>query len=46
VALWTGLQLVAVALAEVMARAVFWWLEPHCRLLHRSPGPPSGDEIV
>lgn len=46
VALWAGLQLVAVALAEATARAVFWWLEPHRRLLHRSPGPPSGDEIV
>ena len=29
VALWAGVQLVAVALAEVTGRAVFWWLEPH-----------------
>lgn len=27
--LWVGVQLVAVALAEVTGRAVFWWLEPH-----------------
>lgn len=29
VVLWAGVQLVAVALAEVTGRAVFWWLEPH-----------------
>jgi hypothetical protein len=29
VALWSGLQLVAVALAEATGRFVFWWLEPH-----------------
>ena len=29
VALWAGVQLVAVALAELTGRAVFWWLEPH-----------------
>jgi hypothetical protein len=29
VALWAGLQLVAVVLAEAVARFVFWWLEPH-----------------
>jgi hypothetical protein len=29
VALWAGLQLVAVALAEITGRVVFWWLEPH-----------------
>jgi hypothetical protein len=28
VALWVGVQLVAVALAEIVGRAVFWWLEP------------------
>jgi hypothetical protein len=28
VALWTGLQLVAVVLAEIIGRLVFWWLEP------------------
>lgn len=46
VLLWTGLQVVAVALAEGTARAVFWWLEPHRRLLHRTPGPPTADEII
>jgi hypothetical protein len=29
VVLWTGVQLVAVALAEAVGRFVFWWLEPH-----------------
>lgn len=29
VALWAGLQLAAVALAEATGRLVFWWLEPH-----------------
>ena len=29
VALWAGLQVVAVTLAEVAGRLVFWWLEPH-----------------
>jgi hypothetical protein len=29
VALWTGVQLVAVALAELTGRVMFWWLEPH-----------------
>jgi len=29
VALWAGLQLVAVGLAEATGRLVFWWLEPH-----------------
>lgn len=28
VALWVGLQLVAVSLAEMTGRLVFWWLEP------------------
>ena len=46
VLLWAGLQLVAIALAEATSRFVFWWLEPHRRLLHRHPGPPTGDEIV
>ena len=31
VALWTGLQLAAVLLAEATGRIVFWWLEPHPR---------------
>jgi len=29
VVLWAALQLVAVAMAEVTGRLVFWWLEPH-----------------
>lgn len=29
VALWAGIQLVAIALAEATGRFVFWWLEPH-----------------
>jgi hypothetical protein len=29
VVLWIGIQLTAVVLAEVTARIVFWWLEPH-----------------
>jgi hypothetical protein len=29
VALWVGIQLVAVVLAEATGRLVFWWLEPH-----------------
>jgi len=33
VALWAGLQLVAVIVAEVVSRFVFWWLEPHPRPL-------------
>lgn len=31
VALWAGVQLVAVGLAEATGRVVFWWLEPHPR---------------
>jgi hypothetical protein len=31
IALWFGVQLVAVALAELTGRVVFWWLEPHPR---------------
>ena len=31
VALWFGVQLAAVALAELTGRVVFWWLEPHPR---------------
>ena len=29
VALWIGIQLVAIAAAELTGRLVFWWLEPH-----------------
>jgi sterol desaturase/sphingolipid hydroxylase (fatty acid hydroxylase superfamily) len=28
-ALWAGIQIVAVVLAELTGRIVFWWLEPH-----------------
>ncbi len=35
VVLWAGIQLVAIATAEVTARYVFWWLEPHERHLGR-----------
>ena len=31
VALWAGVQLLAIALAELTGRVVFWWLEPHPR---------------
>jgi len=29
VLLWVGIQLIAVVMAEVTGRVVFWWLEPH-----------------
>jgi hypothetical protein len=32
VALWLGVQVVAVGVAEVTGRFVFWWLEPHPRV--------------
>jgi hypothetical protein len=43
VALWVGLQLVAVAMAEVVGRVVFWWLEPHRPWRQRRPrqAPPA-----
>jgi hypothetical protein len=31
VVLWFGVQLLAVVLAEITGRVVFWWLEPHPR---------------
>jgi hypothetical protein len=31
VAMWFGIQTVAIGLAELTGRAVFWWLEPHPR---------------
>lgn len=31
VALWLGVQAVAVGIAELTGRFVFWWLEPHPR---------------
>jgi len=33
--LWGGVQLVAVVLAELTGRLVFWWLEPHEQRHHR-----------
>jgi hypothetical protein len=38
VALWFGVQLVAVVLAEATGRVVFWWLEPHPRSRFRVRG--------
>jgi hypothetical protein len=41
VVLWLGVQAVAVGLAELTGRFVFWWLEPHPRRpgsWHRSIG--------
>ena len=38
VALWFGVQLVAVVLAEITGRIVFWWLEPHPRSRFRVRG--------
>lgn len=38
VALWFGVQLVAVVLAETTGRVVFWWLEPHPRSRFRIRG--------
>jgi len=29
VALWSGVQVIAIVLAEGVGRFVFWWLEPH-----------------
>jgi hypothetical protein len=31
VALWAGVQVIAILLAEATGRFVFWWLEPHER---------------
>lgn len=38
VALWAGVQAVAVVLAEAAGRFVFWWLEPHPRSRFRVRG--------
>jgi hypothetical protein len=38
VALWFGVQLAAVVLAETSGRVVFWWLEPHPRARFRIRG--------
>jgi hypothetical protein len=35
VALWAGVQAVAVVIAETTGRLVFWWLEPHPRTRFR-----------
>jgi len=40
VALWSGIQILAVVLAEATGRIVFWWLEPHPR--PESPVRPPG----
>ena len=37
-ALWFGVQFVAVTLAEITGRLVFWWLEPHPRSTFRVRG--------
>jgi hypothetical protein len=29
ISVWVGIQLIAIGLAELTARFVFWWLEPH-----------------
>lgn len=38
VALWAGVQAIAVVLAEATGRLVFWWLEPHPRSSFRVRG--------
>jgi len=38
VALWAGVQAVAVIIAEATGRLVFWWLEPHPRARFRIRG--------
>jgi hypothetical protein len=42
VALWFGVQAVAVVLAEITGRLVFWWLEPHPRSRFRLRGHVIG----
>ena len=49
VALWLGVQGVAVGLAEATGRFVFWWLEPHPRLRgswHRPLGSCPPDDRI
>ena len=41
VALWAGVQVIAVVLAEATGRFVFWWLEPHETRRHRIGFPPA-----
>ena len=43
VALWFGVQLVAVVLSEITGRVVFWWLEPHPRVRRRRA--PAGEVL-
>lgn len=38
VALWAGVQVTAIVLAEATGRVVFWWLEPHPRRRFRIRG--------
>ena len=40
VLLWSGVQLVAILLAEAVGRFVFWWLEPHESHSARRRGEP------
>lgn len=40
VVLWAAVQLVAVVVAEVTARVVFWWLEPHEARVRRRARQP------
>lgn len=42
IALWAGVQAVAVGIAEATGRLVFWWLEPHPRSPFRIRGHVVG----
>jgi hypothetical protein len=49
VALWLGVQAIAVGIAELTGRFLFWWLEPHPRRpgsWRRSIGHPPGPRLV
>jgi hypothetical protein len=46
VVLWTGVQFVAVVIAEVTGRFVFWWLEPHRPRGLRARRSPSPAEVT
>ena len=43
VVLWTGVQVVAVVVAELTGRFVFWWLEPHPRTGFRARSSSSAE---
>lgn len=43
VVLWTGVQVVAVVVAELTGRFVFWWLEPHPRTGFRARSSPPAE---